>query len=74
MALSARPWLAFAHHGRYQLAPLAYEAMEHMAPLQSEQCEEGIVALVGDTLRILSLERLTDPFHVSPWLRRFRLW
>jgi splicing factor 3B subunit 3 len=63
MALSARPWCGYSWQGRFQLAPLSYDALDAIAPFASGQCAEGIVATAGDELRILTLERLGEAFN-----------
>jgi splicing factor 3B subunit 3 len=65
LALSSRPWLGHVDlQGRFALAPLSYEALEHAAPFASDQCPEGMVAVAGNTLRIVAVERLgTESFN-----------
>ena len=64
LALSSRPWLGHVDlQGRFALAPLSYEALEHAAPFASDQCPEGVVAVAGNTLRIVAVERLGESFN-----------
>ena len=63
LALSSRPWLGYQYHGKSRLVPLSYQTLEHASSFRSEQCMEGIVAIAGDTLRILALERLGNMFN-----------
>jgi len=66
LALSSRPWLSHAPPaagGRPVLAPLSYPQLDYAATFASEQCPEGIVAVAGGTLRILTLARLGDLFN-----------
>eukprot|EP00656_Telonema_subtile_P000860 TRINITY_DN1040_c0_g3_i1.p1 TRINITY_DN1040_c0_g3~~TRINITY_DN1040_c0_g3_i1.p1 ORF type:complete len:1192 (-),score=391.23 TRINITY_DN1040_c0_g3_i1:125-3700(-) len=63
LALSTRSWLAYTHQGRQQLHPMSYESLEHASNFTSEVCPEGIVAVTGDTLRILGTERLGELFN-----------
>ena len=65
MALSARPWCGYAWQGRFQLAPLSYDALDSTSAFCSSQCQEGVVATAGDELRILTLERLGEAFNAS---------
>lgn len=58
LALSARPWLAYTYQARNRLVPLTYEHLEWGSSFSSEQCPEGMVAISGNTLRILSVEKL----------------
>ena len=63
LALSSRPWLAFNFQGRSKLMPLSYGGLEYGSSFSTEQCPEGIVAISGNTLRILSVDRLDSVFH-----------
>jgi splicing factor 3B subunit 3 len=65
LALSSRPWAAYNHQFAFVNSPLAYQALEHGCSFASEHCPEGIVAIAGNTLRILSLDRLGDAFHAE---------
>ncbi|KAJ3092115.1 Splicing factor 3B subunit 3, partial [Quaeritorhiza haematococci] len=63
LALSTRPWLGYALQSRIRLTPLSYEALEYGSGFASEQCPEGIVAISGNTLRILTVEKLGNVFN-----------
>ena len=63
LALSSRPWLGYAHMGRYQMTPLSYEALESASSFASDQCSEGICAVAKNSLRILTIERLGENFN-----------
>ena len=63
LALSSRSWLCYYHQNRFHLTPLSYEPLEYAAGFSSEQCPEGIVAISGNTLRILALENLGNVFN-----------
>jgi len=72
LALSSRPWLGHVDlQGRFALAPLSYEALEHAAPFASDQCPEGVVAVAGNTLRIVAVERLGDQFNQTSCKLRY---
>lgn len=58
LALSSRGWLAYTHAGRQQLVPLSYGTLDYASFFSSEQCPEGIVAVSGNSLRIIAIERL----------------
>eukprot|EP00842_Homolaphlyctis_polyrhiza_P007012 jgi/Hompol1/8/HPOL_001304-RA len=62
LALSTRPWLSYAYHNKQKLVPLTYESLEYASSFCSEQCPEGIAAITGNTLRILSIEKLGNVF------------
>lgn len=63
LALSTRSWLAYTHQGKIQLNPMSYETLEFASNFTSEVCPEGLVAVTGDTLRILGTEKLGDTFN-----------
>ena len=65
LALSSRAWLSYTleAHNRHCITPLSYEALEYAANFTSEQCSEGVVAIAGNTLRILTIERLGQLFN-----------
>lgn len=63
LALSTRSWLSYNYQGRYSMAPLSYEILEYCSAFSSEQCPEGFVAISGNTLRIVTLERLGELFN-----------
>ncbi|EDO49217.1 predicted protein [Nematostella vectensis] len=63
LAMSSRSWLSYTHQSRVHLTPLSYETLEYASGFSSEQCPEGIVAIAGNTLRILALEKLGAVFN-----------
>ncbi|RKO91294.1 splicing factor 3B subunit 3-like protein [Blyttiomyces helicus] len=65
LALSSRPWLSYVFQSRAKLIPLSYEMLEFGSSFCSEQCPEGIVAISGNTLRILTVEKLGNVFNQS---------
>ena len=65
MALNTRPWLMYNYQNRYHQDPLSYEALEHVSDFSSEACPSGIVAIVGSTLRIVSIDNLGIMYNQS---------
>lgn len=63
LALSSRSWLCYDHQGSFLQTPLSYEMLEHASGFNSEQCADGIVAVAGNTLRIIMIERLGQVFN-----------
>ena len=45
------------------MAPLSYAVLDYASAFCSEQCAEGVVAISGDTLRILAVESLGQLFN-----------
>ncbi|MDA9098618.1 DDB1 family protein [bacterium] len=66
IALSTRPWLGYTDlQNKFSLQPVSYTALDNCASFASEQCPEGIVASVGNTLRIVSAEHLNESFNAA---------
>lgn len=63
LALSQKPWLCYNFQGKYHSTPLSYDALEFASSFSSEQCPEGFVAVAGNTLRIISCDRLGEMFN-----------
>ena len=45
------------------MTPLSYTQLEYGAQFTSELCPEGIVAIAGNTLRIITLDKLGETFN-----------
>ncbi|KJZ74098.1 Pre-mRNA-splicing factor RSE1 [Hirsutella minnesotensis 3608] len=62
LALSSRPWLGYPDPitKSYVMAPLNYPELQWGWGFKSEQCEEGLVAIHGQDLSIISIDRLGD--------------
>lgn len=63
LALSTRPWLSYTYQSSSKLVPLSYEMLEYGARFSSEQAPEGMVAISGNMLRILSVDKLHQLFN-----------
>merc|ERR1719375_324760 len=63
LCLSSKPWLGYNFQGKYSCTPMSYEALEYASSFASEQCPEGFVAIAGNTLRIISCDRLGELFN-----------
>ncbi|KAG5960086.1 Pre-mRNA-splicing factor rse1 [Claviceps cyperi] len=62
LGLSSRPWLGYSDpiSKSFVVTPLNYVDLEWGWNFSSEQCEEGIVGIQGQSLRIFSIDRLGD--------------
>ncbi|KOS18324.1 Pre-mRNA-splicing factor rse1 [Escovopsis weberi] len=62
LGLSSRPWLGYADPmtKSFVVTPLSYVDLEWGWNFSSEQCEEGIVGIQGQSLRIFSIDRLGE--------------
>jgi splicing factor 3B subunit 3 len=73
MALTTRAWVMYNYQNRYFQDPLSYEMLEHVSNFSSEACPNGIVAVAGNTLRIINIDTLgalfnqtTHPLRYTP--------
>lgn len=63
LALCTRSWLLYNHQGRYHQTPLSYDSLAYASDFSSELCPDGVVAIAGDTLRIVVLNELGTLFN-----------
>ncbi len=62
VALSNKPWLCYQNMSKVNITPLSYESLECASSFCSEKCPEGVVAISGNTIRIIQVERLGESF------------
>lgn len=62
LALSSAPWLGYSDPitGGFMMTPLSCPELEWCWNFCSQQCEEGIVGIQSNFLRIFSIEKLRD--------------
>ncbi|CAD6584735.1 MAG: pre-mRNA-splicing factor rse1 [Alectoria sarmentosa] len=62
LALSSRPWLGYSDPQTkgFMLTPLDYVGLEYASNFSSEQCPEGMVGIEGKSLRIFSIDKLSN--------------
>lgn len=65
LAISSRSWLYYRHQNRLHDTPLSYDALEGASTFSSAQCPEAIVAIAGNLLRIVTIDRLGELFNQS---------
>ncbi|XP_004345726.1 splicing factor 3B subunit 3 [Capsaspora owczarzaki ATCC 30864] len=63
LALSSRPWIFYVQQGTPTLTPLSYDALDCAATFSAANCPNGLVAIAGNTLRVLNLPRLGSVFN-----------
>jgi len=63
LACTNKTWLIHSYQNRCQISPLSYELFDYVASLNSPQVTEGIVAISGTTLRVLTIEKLGDVYN-----------
>jgi splicing factor 3B subunit 3 len=63
LACTNKSWLVYTHQNRCHLSPISSEPFESASSFSSPQVSEGIVAISGCTLRVLTLERLGDIYN-----------
>lgn len=73
LALSSRNWLGYTLHSRVHFTPLIFDSFEHVSDFSTELCPDGLIGIVGDTLRIVTLPHLgaelkmeTHPLAYTP--------
>ncbi|KAI0480342.1 pre-mRNA-splicing factor rse-1 [Xylariaceae sp. FL0804] len=62
LALSSRTWLGYSDPitRGFMMTPLDYTDLEWGWNFSSEQCEEGMVGIQGQNLKIFSIDKLSD--------------
>lgn len=63
LACTNKSWLLYCHQNKCHLSPLSFESIDHASSFVSPQVPEGMVAISGSMLRVLSLERLGDVYN-----------
>ena len=63
LALSSRSWLCYDYQQKFTMTPLSYEQLDHVASFKSDSCPDGLVAVSGNTLRVIAVERLGQQFN-----------
>ncbi|GAA5996109.1 U2 snRNP complex subunit RSE1 [Rhodotorula paludigena] len=58
LALSSRPWLNYAYRGILQFTPLIFDSLDYAWSFSAELCPEGLIGIVGNSLRIFTFPRL----------------
>ncbi|PWN27033.1 Pre-mRNA-splicing factor RSE1 [Jaminaea rosea] len=58
LALSSRPWLNYAHQARTHFTPLCFDALDHAWTFSAEMCPDGLIGIVGGSLRIFTVPTL----------------
>lgn len=71
IAFTSRSWLMYNYQGRYFQAPMSYESLEYASSFSSEVCSEGIVAVAGNTLRIITVDNLGETFNQTVYPLRY---
>jgi splicing factor 3B subunit 3 len=62
LAVSTKPWLCYNLMSKYYCNNLNYDPIDYASSFSSEQCNEGVVALSGNNLKIFSFNRLGEIF------------
>ena len=63
LAMSSRTWLSYNHQGRFLQTPLSYESLDHASGFASEYISEGLVAVTGSSLRIITIQNFGNMFN-----------
>lgn len=51
LGLSSRAWLNYTHQGMLSFAPLIYDTLDSATSFSAELCPEGLIGIVGNSLR-----------------------
>ena len=63
---STRSWLYYQYQGKTLMTPMSYqEELRGSCNFSSAQCPDAMVAVAGNSLRILALEHLGEVFNVQ---------
>jgi len=71
IALSSRSWLTYTFQSQLVTAPLSYDELEYSSHFSSNQCPEGLLSISGNTLRIVTLEKLGEMFNQTVYPLRY---
>lgn len=63
LACTNKTWLIYYHQSRCHLSPLTHEPFDHATSFDSPLVPEGVVAITGNKLKILSFEKLGDVYN-----------
>ena len=63
LALSSRPWVCYNYMSLYFMTPLSYDCVQYASNFSSRECPEGLVATCGDSLRIVTFDKLGELFN-----------
>ncbi len=63
LALSSRPWIGYSDQGKYNVIPVSYDRLSHAATFSSEQCPEGFVGIINNSLRVIAFDRVGQFFN-----------
>ncbi|KAK0539000.1 pre-mRNA-splicing factor rse1 [Tilletia horrida] len=58
LAISSKTWLSYTFADRVQFSPLIYEPLDHVWSFSAELCPEGLIGVIGGTLRIFTIADL----------------
>ena len=53
LALSSRSWLNYTHQNILQFTPLIFDTLDHAWSFSAELCPEGLIGIVGNSLRFV---------------------
>ncbi|KAM0753797.1 Pre-mRNA-splicing factor RSE1 [Meredithblackwellia eburnea MCA 4105] len=58
LSLSSRSWLNYLHQNILQFTPLIFDTLDHAWGFSAELCPEGLIGIVGNSLRIFTFPKL----------------
>jgi splicing factor 3B subunit 3 len=63
LALSSRPWLIYNYMEKYTTSLLSCQGLDQAAPLCIETCQNGLVGLSENFMKIMNIQTFGDLFH-----------
>lgn len=71
IAFTTRSWLFYNYDNHYHQDPLSYDGLEYGTDITSEIFGKGMVGIIGNSLRILTIEHLGGLFNETSYPLRY---
>ncbi|WAQ92069.1 hypothetical protein PtA15_15A465 [Puccinia triticina] len=66
IVLSSRTWLNYTFQNLLNFGPLIYDALDNMHSFSAKLCPEGLIGIVGSSLQIFTIPRLSAKVKQDP--------
>lgn len=71
VANSSHPYLCYKYMGKYYSDAISMPSIECVTSFNAEQCNEGIITITGDELKIIKVDNLNDKFSQNSYPLRY---
>lgn len=71
ISLSSKPWISYLHKDNFIMTPLIYNSLDYVWGFQSSICQNGVVAIRDNFLKIFKIENLGDLFSQTTMPLRY---